>query len=196
MAINFPGPYELRFGYTVEGLSHTLRTSVTLNQVPNAGTVFGQIEALTPSGATPFLSAWVEDFLTELGKQLNASVSTFGVVELWSYAPLSLDATFVSSYNPVAQPTANGAHNLAQQTTYTWRTAEGGVMKMVLLESVNDMNTVNAYPTVFTNPTALMLMVSDPTQSPIIARDTSRPFSPLRMSNGQNESVFRKRYRN
>lgn len=195
MALNFPGPYELRFSYTILSVDHTLRTSVTLNQVPVAGTSFAQIEALTPSGSTPFLSAWVEDFLTELGKQFNTGATTFGVVELWSYAPLSLDATFVSSYSPIAQPTSNSAYNLAQQTTYTWRTVEGGILKIVLLESVNDFTTLNTYPTPFTNPTAFMTLVSDPTASPIIARDTSRPFSPLKMSNGQNESVFRKRYR-
>lgn len=199
MARNFPGPYELRFTYETDvsgiTLNHTQRVSLDLVAPPSAGDAFNNINAITRGGsAQPDLAAACEAWLALIAERFAVGV-VFGIIELWKYAPLTFDATFISSYNPtLVAGVATGSVVVTQQETYTFRTVEGGVMRLQLMESVFASNDKNAYPTGVAVVDAIFDFVKSDVNW-VLARDTSYPFAALNHLGGQNEKLFRLRFR-
>lgn len=200
MVTNFPGPYELRFSYdtTPVGqvqLNHTARLNVDLVTDPPPGTAFALINAKTRGGvATPDLATVVEAWLA-LWVEIMHTSSNFGLVELWKYTPLTFQADFVSSYSPII---VAGLHTLSpgvcQQDILTFRTTEGGILRLNSMEARNrDFDRIK-FPTGIGNVDAIFnFVVSDPNW--ILGRDTSYPFGGLNYLIGQNEKLFRIRFR-
>lgn len=199
MALNFPGPYELRIRYdTLHSgvtLIHQQRLNVDLTADPTPGDAFNNINAKTRGGiVTPDLAACVEAWFTLLRVRFHTT-TTFGLVELWKYAPLTFDATFITSYNPViVAGTSVNPTISTQQETLTFRTIEGGILRIQLMESVASTNQRQAYPTGDPNIDPIFVFVFGTTNW-ILARDTSYPFSAINHLGGQNEKLFRVRFR-
>lgn len=199
MVANFPGPYELRFRYTttpvgLPGIEHTARYNVQLTADPNPGDAFNNINAVTRGGiSTPDLASAVEAWLTLLQPRFNTT-TVFGQWELWRYQPLTFDATFVSSYNPTIVAGTGSSTAQAQQDIYTFRTVEGGIMKLNLLEGISVGYGRFPYPSGSASIDAIFNFVTGSTNW-LLARDTSYPFSALNYLVGQNEKTFRQRFR-
>jgi hypothetical protein len=200
MPVNFPGPYELRFSYstTPAGLatfSHIMHLNVDLTSVPAAGTLFSAINAKTKGGvATPTLAAAVEAWLTLIANAWNTTTD-FPVVELWKYAAGTFDATFISSYDPTVSAGLSASASLAAiQTIITFRSVEGGIMRLNFMESVTAVAGSQTFPTNITlyNNIAAFCVSSD---AWMLARDTSYLVAPIRLLPGQNEQLFKKRFR-
>lgn len=195
MAINFPGPYELRFFYEVDGLAHQHRHSLDVPVDPAPGTPFLNIESISRLGNPVQLDTWVDSVWTELAPIYNTTSSSFGIVELWKYTAGTFDAQFISAYNSAVTPSSPTQHIPAQQATFTFRTIEGGIFKVQLMESVLAGNGVNTYPIGGANYDDIFELFTNGGLSPALGRDTSYPFAALRVSLGPNEAVWRKRYR-
>lgn len=201
MAQNFPGPYELRIAYTttptgLPTLPHTQRLNLNLTSPPNPGDAFNNINAVTRGGiSTPDLASAVEAWLGLVDNLYHTS-ATFGPVELWSYAPLSFDAQFISSYNPtISAGVETTAAAPAGQHIMTFRSQEGGIMRLSFMEPAGVLSgAVDSYPTGFPNQDAVFAFVIGSTNW-ILARDTSYPFAALKLLQGQNEKTFRQRFR-
>ena len=199
MVQNFPGPFELRFSFTAlaatDPLSHTQRLNLDLTSDPAPGTAFLDIDVVTRGGvATPDLETVVEAWLTLIAPRFE-TLTTFGIVELWKYSPLSFESTFISSRNP-SKATGDDASATvkANQEIYTLRTVEGGIYRMNLMETVEPSVIVLAFTTGIAEVDAIFNFITSSVNW-ILARDTSYPFSSLNYLPGQNEKSFRQRFR-
>lgn len=204
MAINYPGPYEIRFRYTDPGVAgavvqHRSNVNVSLVEPAAQGDVFGNYDINDKDGATVIsLATVVEDWLTIFNALFDTTM-TIDSVELWKYeTPLSFDATFWSSYAPTANAgTSVGTGQAASQNIYSFRSQEGGNMKVEAIESLQVLGPPEAYAAMAAGNQAVVdyVLGGDTVTytAPFLARDTSYPFSFNRMFPGQNEKLWKDR---
>jgi hypothetical protein len=204
MAINYPGPYELRIGYTVGSLTtptiqHVQRLNVDVVEPNSQGAAFSAYNFEDINGVvTNTLNTLVEDWLTLFNAMFHTSMN-IDFVELWKYpTPQSFDAVFWSSYVPTANAGTNaGAAVSAAQDIYVFRSQEGGIMKLSLMDGSAAAGAPQAYASLGAAPKALVDFVIDGDgvnySAPFLARDTSFPFSFKQRFPGQNEAVWKKR---
>jgi len=114
--------------------------------------------------------------------------------ELWKYPVAGFDAQYIATANVTVVGLSAVATSPAHQMTLTFRSAAGGVMRLQFMETVYVLNNKNTFPTGITVIDALATYTIGST-SVIQARDDSRPVASLRASFGQNEKLFRKRFR-
>ena len=199
MVDNFPGPYEVRLSYQTTSasiaLDHTQRLNCDLTAVPTPGDDYSNINPKTRGGiATPDLAAAMEAWLALIAERFFTS-TTFGTIELWSYVPLTYDATFISAYSPtIAAGLSVTVTNPMMQEVMTFRTQEGGIMRIQLMEGVIATNERSPYPTLNADIDAIFDFVKSSVNW-VLARDTSYPFAALNHLGGQNEKLFRQRFR-
>lgn len=199
MALNFPGPFEIRQFYTTTistiALEHVMRLSVDLDTPIAPGEDFANIFGTSPNGAVVSLATCIDRLLAVMAPFYAPTTTVFGRTELWEYTPLTFDASFVSQYNSAVVPSGGTAPTPAHYLIMTFRTLEGGIMRATLLEDSSSANNQELYPTNTAQVNDFMDEIINPDFSLYVGRDTSRPFSPLRVSRGQNEAVWRKRFR-
>lgn len=203
MAINYPGPFELRIRYTDSVLSpaieHIQRLNVSLVGNPAQADVFGNYEFNDINGATGVdLATLVEDYLAKFNKMFGSNMDV-GLIDLWKYpTPQSFDSVFWSTYTPTANTGTTGSTNAASaQDIYTFRTQEGGVMKLSLMENTNQPGAPVLYASLPADEKALVDFILDGNAStysaPFLGRDTSYPFAFIKQFPGQNEALWKKR---
>jgi len=116
--------------------------------------------------------------------------------QLWRYVSGTYAKDFIST-GTVTNPTASGAgFAVAQQTVLTFRSANGGILKSVFLESNMTGNTkLTLIPSAAGTPAqkwAAYLLSADNVS---LARDDAYPINGLFDSRGENERLFRLIYR-
>lgn len=199
MAVNFPGPYTVRIFYTVDVagngvLVHRQELNVRIQGTPEPGTAFGDIDVLRRDDTDWPLDGEIDDWVALLADVYNSANTEFTHAELWKYDPLSFDANFVSTYPLAVVGTSGSGNAQAGQVIYTFRTQEGGIMKITLMEAA----VAAGNPLGYSSISAAQQAIVDAVQygsSPWLARDTSYPFAFIRQFGGQNEATFKKRFR-
>lgn len=194
MAANFPGPYDMRFFYTVQGRDHTQKLNCAVQGTPNVGddssTIVLQTKDLVGVNMETAADAWA----ALIADQFNDTDAVINRVELWRYEPLSSDAIYVSSYQLGVDGTSAGATAPASQTISTFRTVEGGVLKINLMDTVFPGDQKEAYPAQYSSVNDIFdYVVADDTW--ILGRDTSYPVLALNWLPGINERLFKQIYR-
>lgn len=202
MAINFPGPYDIRIVYlptiaTVQTISHISKLNVALEGTPAQGLTFAEYDFEDINGATTIdLATLVEDYLAVYNALLRTDTDIVSV-ELWKYPTAqSSDSTFWSSYTPTANVgTAAGASISAGQEIFSFRSQEGGNMKVEVIEGVNASGPPVAYAGLSAAQAALVDFILDGDEStysaPFLARDTSYPFNFTFDFPGINEKLWK-----
>lgn len=200
MALNFPGPYEIRLFYSVPfsgftTLQHVARYNLRVEGTPDPGTPFSGINALRRDDSPFALDGEIDDWVTLIkGLWSSAALTTIDYAELWKYEPLSFDASFVSAYSIAETATSASANANSGQVIVTFRTAGGGIMKISFMETILAAALPDTLP--FTNAT--LDAVADAVVAgtvPWLARDGTYPFACIAAYAGQNEAVFKKRFR-
>jgi len=198
MARNYPGPYEVEYNILVSGLNHKMRLNcVVSGSAPAPGTLPTAISLMTKGGTPATLAVCANGFWEQIRLWYHTSVTCTGYT-FWRYP-------FVNSYvkdfitagavtNPAAL--ASTAINQASQFTESFRSANGGSMKINALEvsfTTLTRNTLvpNASGTAEQKTAAYVLSSA----GWMIARDDSFPIAATYYIGGQNETIFRKRYR-
>jgi hypothetical protein len=194
MAINYPGPYEVRIFYTVTSFVHVQKLNVRLETDPTPGDDFSTINALRRDDAPYALDSEVDDWVVLMKAIYNTVSTTIDYAELWKYTPGTFDASFVSTYPIAVAGTSGTTTNAAGQYIITFRTTEGGIMKLSFMESIMALAARDTLPLGNAGADAIADAVVAGT-SPWLARDTSYPFSCIAAYAGQNEALFKKRYR-
>lgn len=193
MAANFPGPYELRFVYTNPPLVHTQRLNIDLTTDPAPGTTFDLLEAVPRVGTGYNLELGVDNWIIVLRNLLHTTV-TINYVELWKYEPESFDATFISAYDVGLAGLAAASPVPAGQMIWTFRTLEGGVLRINVMEAARAPGSPVSYPALAATEKALVdFILAD--DNCFLGRDTSYPFAFMRLNPGQSEALFKRRYR-
>lgn len=194
MATNYPGPYELRIFYTVSSLTHVMRLNCTVIGTPTPGTPFSGIDIDDDLLGTEDLETATDDLVALMQPLFNSGNTTIDYAELWKYTPGTFEASFFSTYSIGVAGTSGSVYNSAGQAIFVFRSLEGGIMKVVLMETVLPLAgpdtgvLANAQAEAFKNHFLTGA-------NRWIARDTSPPFAFKAMFSGQNEATFKKRYR-
>lgn len=191
--LNYPGPYEIRLYYVVGGITHSARYNVNLQDIPDPGDAFTTMNLVERGGgitpANTAVDAWVV-----LLKPLFHTGVTFTHAEMWKYEAESYNADFISAYNVNVAGTSASVPVNAAQVVMTFRTVEGGVLKVNLME----LSQSEGLPQTYTAMNATYKAIADFVVSVdnwLLGRDTSYPFAFMRMFPGTNEALARRRYR-
>jgi hypothetical protein len=201
MTVNFPGPYEARFYYTVNNGSvvntHVHRVNVQVVNAPAPGTAMADIDLIDKSlalvAADTTFTTWAN--LIKVRWAVNAS-NAITHVELWQYVANSYDAFFISTMPLNIATTGAGGTQVAGQEIYVFRTEEGGTMKISFMETVQAIGSPLTYTQLSANTKLIVDFVVAPVNAVWLARDTSFPIAFTRMFPGQNEALFKKAFRN
>lgn len=201
MAINYPGPYEVDYTYnvTIGGLTlpHHLRVNCMALGNPAVGTPMSSINFQTIGGTPAAANTCISTLWGWIRQQLNNTVTCTGAV-LYKYAPGTFAKTFISAY---ASALPNGASALgsgdAHQFTQSYITANGGILKLTILEDINSTLknvapvVVNAAGTNDQKLAAYMLSSA----GWVIGRDDAFPTAGKNQTFGENEATFKARHR-
>lgn len=196
MAINFPGPGIVELYYTVTGLTHKQQFSVNMAPSPTPGLLPVQYDLITRAGTTVSFADFIDDWVALLQPMYPQLDMTFDRAELWYSDQTSFDKIFLTVAFIGLPGTGSNAERIANQQTISFRTLEGGQMRIVLLESSDGIaiNDRQGFPTTDAQTNAIITYVTSDA-CPMLGRDTSAPYSGIAVSNGENEVLFRKRYR-
>ena len=190
---NFPGPYEIELKYTCSGEQHVQRLNCDVVGSPTPGTDPTTIDMNLRSGSTIKVDAGVNAWTLLIDALFHTSV-TFDDYTLWSYAPLTFDRTFIATATIGTNGVNAGAVNLSFQQILTFRTLEGGVMKLNFMESSATSIARLTYAASGPAVVAIFDFVNGTTNW-ILARDTSYPIAAIHSMGGENEALFKKRNR-
>lgn len=193
MANNIPGPYQIEISYTVDTVVHKQRLNVEVSGTPAVGADPSTVDLEMRNTNTLLMDAAVDAWCTLLADRF-APTASFDSYILWKIDQDTEERSYVTSDVIAIVGVSGSATNLAHQNTLTFRTFEGGVMRIVLLEPVGTSLVRVPYSSVGAGVKAIMDFVFSDVNW-ILARDTSYPIAPLNSVSGQNEAVFRKRYR-
>lgn len=194
MPENYPGPFEVELIYTAGGDVHTARLNCnTGTGVPAVGTSPASINLLCADGTNKVLQTAVAEYGSLIANWLSTgdSVDSF---DFYAYPTPNGARQYVTSGILNISGTHANPAVLAHQQTFTFKTGEGNTMRTVLLETVIDGNVREAY-SILTVPEQTYMDYVSADETWIMARDTSYPIVPLAMTGGQNEALFKKRYR-
>lgn len=196
---NFPGPYEIEFqltGWGSPAREHVMRFNVIALGSPPAGTLATAIDIQKMSGATAKLNVVADQIWSFYRLAHSSSISVVGYT-LWKYVTGTHAKDFISA-GTVTNPTGNtaGAPVIAHQTTLTFRSANGGVMKTLILESLlTGDNRITLIPNPAGTAPQRIAAYHLSGDNVAMARDDSYPIAALRDARGQNEKIWRSVYR-
>lgn len=195
MAVNFPGEYAVEIAYGDGTLEHTMLLSVAVVGNPAIGTNVDSIDVTKNDASTANLDISVKAFVNLVKTMFNGAI-TFGEYTLWRYEPQSFDRTFISTGNIGESGTASGSTNLAGQHTTSFRSNMGGIARITFLESAfTSRDKVKASANTATNYQDFITFVTGD-DGFFLARDNGRLINAINFSGGENEAIFRKRFRN
>lgn len=197
----YDGSFELTYYYATTlssvSIAHRLTIDVKLDflNLPAVGSPFSAWPTVLGSGAAGTLDTAANDLL-DLLLPFWRPTTEFSRVELWRYgAEPSTDKTFQAVLD-LAEPgtSAAGVDVAAQQETMTLRTVNGGIMRVQLMEPVSSLTSRQNPPFSPAHFDALRSYLVG-TAHPFVGRDDSRPLAAIAWGSGQNEKLFRKRFR-
>ncbi len=200
MAVNFPGPQELRLNYRVGidtplALDHQLRLSFFTAAEPDPGTPFDEIMVVPREIANRSLNLVVDELVTLLQPFFTAAGGAFLNAECWLYTIGTFDAIWISAYDVSEVGTGIVAAQLGGQSIYTFRTIEGGLFKVTVMESSQTQGPSVVYTDMAAAAQALVDFFVEDDESWFLGRDTTYPLLFLKLHPGQNERTFKRRYR-
>lgn len=200
MTSNFPGPYQIRYYYTVTptahvALQHVLQWNCDITGTIPVGTNFNIIPCVRRQGADTMLDDVITSLNAVFRPMFNSVTTAISHAELWKFDAGTFDGSFVSTEDISLAATGAGTDVVWSEQIYTYRSQEGGVMKVHLMEGDNapggplDYADMNAATQAFTD------WWTDDATSYSLARDTSYPMAFMRMFPGQSEALFKRRSR-
>lgn len=191
--------YEIRIPLTISGLTHNYVWTVKPDQtnpnwnVPGKGIV--QYSVVTRSSGIELLSDVAAD-IADLYKPFYDNTVSIAAIDVWLFAPGTSDGQYIVTIPYSITGTGATAPVLAHYQMYTFRTLAGGIKRIVILEDTSTANnkTPLSDPTLGAGAVALRDYVLG-VNSPVIGADGTFCIAGLFRSQGQNEAVWRKRYR-
>ena len=194
MAFNYPGPYEVRIYYSTTNRMHVQKLNCAVTNNPAIGDAFSTILVQPHSGAPIALSTGVDAYILLVKALYAAADATFIRAELWHYTPGTFDSYYISTYVLGVAGTAAAATFPSGQVVLTFRTVEGGIMRLSLMETVS-LSGVTQYAPYGAGSVKNLTDYIIGSTGWILARDTSFPVANYAFHPGGNEALFKKIYR-
>jgi hypothetical protein len=193
MTLNFPGPHQVDIHYAVDGLDHVQKLNCELLEFPDPGITFSDVHVIVRAGTNPTLAAAVDAWVT-LIKARFAADCEITHAEAFVCGVGNFDRTWLGTYAIGVDGTHAGVYAPASEVTHTYRTAEGGILKLTWEESTIDFFAKTSLGAATSYEAAIRdFVVSDANW--ILGRDTSYPIAGYNLLYGQNEAIFKRRYR-
>ena len=194
---NLIGPNQIEILYrvpTTPNREHALRFNTAVSGTPVNGLPMTSYNLLKKGGGTVQADVAINLLWSFIRQFLNVGATGFSVI-LWSVAPGTSARTFMSS---MALTTPAGASATAAtpflQSTFSFRSANGGTQKVVLLEA--SLANQESRSTLVSNAAgtnaqklASYFMSSD---NVTLSADDAYIIAPLRESHGQNEHIVKR----
>lgn len=195
---NFDGLWEMRLFYTTTptgfpALEHRLTLDLRVLEGNEPGDPPELFEVSPRVGAPLPFTDWVDDLLAGV-VPLLASSTDITRAELWRADEASLDFLFYTVYDIGANGTSANPSLPAAQLTMTFRSALGGSGRFQLMESVVGGDSKTSFPTANAAANTLSAFIIAPA-SPILARDNAFFIGRINLCLGENEKIWRKRFR-
>lgn len=199
MARNWPGPFSVEFSLTTTigsiAVQHSHEVNCYVVGDPVPGTLVDDLSVVTRSGSSAGLIFSVQNYWM-FYRQMLSSATVCDSYTVWRYLPNSEDKTFIAT-SDVDNPTGNGgAATPAHQIKMTFRTALGNIMQLMVMESHFGGDYLQ--PLIASGsgsaPQQLAAYVLS-SSGWLVARDDAFPVAALRIGAGQNEVLYRKRFR-
>jgi hypothetical protein len=191
MTLNFPGPFQLRVNYQVQGQPHTQRLNLALSTDPGPGFAFTAYSTLQRNLASVGLQAAADAWIVLLRPMFNSTNANFNDIELWKYAPASEDATFHAAYAVGLAGTNATATVTAGQARMSLISTLGGAHFIDFMESIYPPGVTDAFPFASVEVGAVATFLLGTTNW-VLARDGSHPAAARRWNPGQNEALWKK----
>jgi hypothetical protein len=200
MAVNFPGPYQLRLRYNVNSspggqLDHVMSLNVDPQGDPPVGTLMSSIPLVSRNTSTMYADEVIDTWIAYTGTWFNRNATSFYAAELWRYEPGTFNATWITEYLPQADWINTVGVREASQLIFSFRTAEGGIMYIHALDTMIDQGVPSSYNDLSQDQKDVVDWLLDPDTCFFLGRDTSYPVSFRKSQVGINEAVFKARYR-
>ncbi len=198
MAANFPGPWQVRFNYTINLVklrNHQHRLNFDVTSV--AGEIGEDFTNWIPEerdgDAVATLDAVVDAYV-DLWKVCFANTLTIVNADLYKYAVGTHDATWYSTKAIATVGTHASANRVDAQQIFTFRTTQGGIMRASWLEGNVDAGDTQQLPLTDAPWDALAdYFVTDDVVW--IGRDNGYPIAFLGFHPGENERLFKDSHR-
>jgi len=192
MAINYPGPFELRINYVTNEVAavnkHQLRVSFQCTTTGSPGDPLTNWFPITKAGLSVVNLANQVNFLIAAIDDQFAAQTTFVDAELWEYTPGTFDAIYRSVMALAVPGTSVSATQALSQSIWSFRSALGGIMKIDLRGTVHAPGLRSTLPG--TGAIAVLSNYIIAGTSPWWARDNSYAIAGLFFLPGQNEHAF------
>lgn len=190
MATNFPGPYQVRIKYVVDSREHIQRLNVVVDGTPDPGTPMADIDFLEVGGGMIDGDTAIASWVTLMKPFLTDDDGEFINAELWKFEDASNDASFVSVTALGVAGTGTGTTIPASQLIWTARTANGGTLRIELLDGQIAPGVPDFAPfTLATNQAIDAALVGS--DNWIYGRDNSYPVAMNGFFPGQSEYWFK-----
>lgn len=191
MAVNAKGPYEVRIPYiSPDGYTHTLRlNAIVAGAAPEPGTDPDDVILVTRGGSVS-LSAGVNALWAIFRPRITPTTLASGF-SFWKIPTGGGDPLFITA-GDLTTPNGSSINAFRPngQEIWTFRSAAGGIAKLVVMDAANPNN--NRTPIPPADPIATYMTGAT---SWVIARDDGYLIAPINVSVGENERLFKARNR-
>lgn len=195
---NVSGPYQIEYqldGWTTPTRSHVFRTNCLAVGSPAVGTPPASVTIQKMGGGTGSLQAVADQYWSFLRLAFPAGIICSGFT-LWHFSGVTEARDFITAGSVATPAGASGSVQVAAQTTLTYRSANGGIMKQVYLEcALAGDQRAALVPNTLGTPFQRMAAYIMSADNIAIADDDGFPVTALRISQGQNERIWRKLFR-
>ena len=190
MAINSPAPGFGKLIYAVNGRTHVHQ--VNLAPPTTESIDVGDDPVLqTPNAEGIEFSVFAQAYF-ELVQPLYNTSTDFSRFEYWHQPEPSDNPIFITALDISDNGTSSSSNVADAMLTITARTRLGGVAKLVFMESIFSKEYFDPAPIANASIVALMNYVTG-VETPVIARDNSRIFFPLKGIGKASDALRKKR---
>lgn len=193
------GPYTVKIDYAAligtQTITHTQELNCTALGAPPPGTASTVVMLATRSGGSIAFSTAAQEWWDRMRLQYNSPVTLVGIT-LWRYDGPGIGDTFIST--AVGTPAAGvsgGAPTAGHQTTLTFRTGLGKIMKILLMETSLSGKAQGPLINGVATPVQRMCQYVMSASGWMCGRGGSWPVAPLKESQTYNEALEERRFR-
>lgn len=190
-----PGPFLLDFPYVQTGQAHHLTINVDMVGDETIG-ISPTVATLRSKGAGPLILSGAANAFWAIMRLFMPSSTIANSFVLWKYNGTNLDKTFISG-GTLTTPNGGsiGTAVLASQLIMSYRSGGGNLGKLVVNDTVITTNVYGPLGGGLIGETVAVrsYLLSD--DCVVMARDRSFPVAGLNEAAGQNEKLWKRRYR-
>lgn len=195
MTVHQPGPFLLDIPYVQTGQVHHFTVNCDVIGDASVG-IAPTVVTMRSKGSGPLILSGAADDLWGVIRALMPDTTIASQYVLWKYNGTNLDKTFISGGTLTAPNGSNVADAvLASQMIITYRTGAGNIGKLIANDTPFTLNIRVPLGTGYTTETGPIKTYLLSADCIVMARDRSFPVAGLNESLGQNEKLWKRRYR-